>query len=321
MKLSVGFGLHTLEVFGTVCELGSMTLAAKRLGMTQPAVSQAIKQMEAAVGVTLLHRGSRPLTPTSAGYWLVSKAAQVLHDAQQIPIAIKQFDRGLELRMRIGLIDTLSVPFVPAMVTRLKSSIRYMSISAGLARTLRLGLTDRSLDLIIVNDPMDDVDGLQRHHLLTESYILVVPHSIIFKDRNVDIGALSQALPFIRWNAPSYIGADIELQLRRMRLTVPRRFEFASVGTILGMVASGLGWSIVTPLSIFEMSSMLSKIAIVPFPGPSFTRSLYLIARQGDNDRLAEEIASVSRKILRTRYLTEMGKVGSWLKDKFLIAS
>jgi hypothetical protein len=55
-------------------------------------------------------------------------------------------------------------------------------------------------------------------------------------------GVLAKELPLIRWSAQSHIGAEIERQLRRMRVEIPRRFEFDSGSTILSMVAAGIGW-------------------------------------------------------------------------------
>ena len=58
--------LHALEAFVTVCDSGSMALAAQRLGLSQSAVSQAIKGLEQALNLKLLDREVRPAAPTRA---------------------------------------------------------------------------------------------------------------------------------------------------------------------------------------------------------------------------------------------------------------
>jgi len=115
---SLGFDLHTLEIFVAVSKARSMTLGARQLGLTQPAVSHAIQQLEARVGVALIDRTHRPLTPTIGGYWLANVAAQILHDARQIPDALRQLDKGLAVRLRIGTVASLAVPFVPQIIKR-----------------------------------------------------------------------------------------------------------------------------------------------------------------------------------------------------------
>ena len=320
MKRLAGLDLRTLEVFAAVCETRSMTLAARRLQMTQPNVSHAIKQLESAMGVALIDRQRRPLTATSAGHWLAGYATQILQEVQQIPIAIRHLDRGLALRLRIGLVDTLADPFVSVMVKRLHSSIHYLAISAGLASVLRRGLIEHSLDLIITNDPMDDVDGIVRHAVLTEPYVVVVPRALSIEAPNLDLGRLAKEVPLIRWSAQSHIGADIERQLRRMRVEIPRRFEFDAGSTILSMVASGIGWAVMTPLSIYEIKPMLSRLRMLTFPGPAFTRRLAPFARVGEIQTPAERIAIIARQILRDRYVPEMLKVAPWLAGAVKVA-
>jgi DNA-binding transcriptional LysR family regulator len=308
--------VRTLEIFAAVCELGSMTLAARRFEMTQPAVSHAIRQLETALGCVLIERRRRPLKPTTAGYWLARTAQQIIHDIHQITAGIRQFDQGGPLRLRLGLVESLSDPFVPALVKRQKPPVRYMSIAAGLARHLRAGLIEHDLDLIITNDPMDDVDGILQLPLLTEPYVLVVPRSFAPSPQNLQLDDLKRSLPLIRWSAQSHIGSDIERQLRRMRVHIERQFEFDSAGSILGMVSSGLGWGVMTPLSIFEVKRLSGRVWMLPFPGPSFTRRLNLVTRLGEIDGLAEQVAETCRHILRELYLPEMLEVAAWLADK-----
>ena len=152
--------------------------------------------------------------------------------------------------------DSLSDPFVPALVDQLHSSILFLSVTNGIARIVRAGLLDRTLDLIVTNDPMDDVDGIVRHPILTEGYILVVPRTGA-KLPLTDLNALARKLPMIRWNPQSRTGQDIERRLRRMGADIERRFEFDSPSAILSMVSSGLGWAIMNPLTVFEMQPLL----------------------------------------------------------------
>jgi DNA-binding transcriptional LysR family regulator len=313
-----GLDFRALEVFATVCELHNMTLAAHQLGMTQPAVSHTIKRLEEVTGVVLVDRSRRPLTVTTAGHWLAQAATQILNEARQIPIALRHIDKGLELRLRIGLVDSLSDPFVPELVNQLHASIHYLSIINGIASVVRTGLLDRTLDLIITNDPMEDADGIVRHPILSESYVVVVPRTGA-KLPLTDLTALGRKLPLIRSHPRSRTGMDIERQLRRMGVNIERRFEFDSSAAILSMVSSGFGWAIMPPLSIFEIRPLLRHVRVVPFPGPLFSRQLHLFARAGELEATAKRIALMSRKILRDRYLPELLKIGSWLNGQIVV--
>ena len=70
--------LRLLTAFAAVVRSGSVQAAAAELNVTQPAISQAVRKLEAHVGVQLLDRGSRPARPTEAGYALAAVTADGL---------------------------------------------------------------------------------------------------------------------------------------------------------------------------------------------------------------------------------------------------
>src|SRR5687767_1833546 len=76
--------LRALEVFVTVAETGNMTVAARKLGMTQPAVSQIFRRLEDDVRSPLLDRDLRPLRLTPAGVAVFTRAKQLLADVARL---------------------------------------------------------------------------------------------------------------------------------------------------------------------------------------------------------------------------------------------
>ena len=69
--------LRSLQIVAAVADSGSMVEASRQFGMTQSAVSQAVRRAEAAVGVAFFNRTSRPLTPTRAGRILASRVLEL----------------------------------------------------------------------------------------------------------------------------------------------------------------------------------------------------------------------------------------------------
>ena len=310
MKITPKSDLRSLEVFFYVSESRSMTIAAERLGITQSAVSQAIRNLEEVLAVQLVDRTSRPLTVTAAGEWLGRIAAQILRDVAQISNSVNQFRDNTALRLRIGVVDTLSDPFVPGLVKRLSPSISFLSISSSFVRSLRESLIDRSLDLLITNDTASGISTLRKLPLLTEPYLLAVPKSLIDDEL---IPNFLTTKPLIRWSSKSQICADVDAQLQRMRMDLTRQFEFDSARTIFGMVAAGLGWAVVPSICVFEIVRVLDSIRLLPFPGPSFTRTVSVIYRANENDAMSEYIYKVAREIIREKYIPKILQVAPWL--------
>ncbi len=73
--------LRLVRIFVAVVKHGSMTLAARELGLTQSAVSQAVRQLEDALGTVLIDRQRRPVGPTAAGSLLSARGAVLVEDA------------------------------------------------------------------------------------------------------------------------------------------------------------------------------------------------------------------------------------------------
>lgn len=76
--------LARLEVFVTVCSAGSFTRAADQLAITKSAASQHVATLERELGVQLLHRSTRSLTPTDAGTALLEQGRALLEQAQRL---------------------------------------------------------------------------------------------------------------------------------------------------------------------------------------------------------------------------------------------
>jgi DNA-binding transcriptional LysR family regulator len=82
--------LRALEVFIAAADSGSMTTAARRLKITQSAISQQLKLLEGEMRVTLMDREKRPLRLTPAGQALRQHAADMLLHADQIRAEVRQ---------------------------------------------------------------------------------------------------------------------------------------------------------------------------------------------------------------------------------------
>jgi DNA-binding transcriptional LysR family regulator len=108
--------LRELHILSSVVQWGSMAKAADQLGMTQPAVSDAIGSFEAALGVRLLDRNRRGITPTIYALALL-KHGNVVFDELRQGIREIEFLRNPEAgEVRMACSEALAAGFVPAII-------------------------------------------------------------------------------------------------------------------------------------------------------------------------------------------------------------
>jgi DNA-binding transcriptional LysR family regulator len=313
------FDFRDLHAFRAVCETGQMTRAAARLGITQSAASHAISRLERAFGVRLLDRHVRPMRPTTAGRRLLEYAISALDIAHRMPLLLSGQEAWRPHEIRLGCVDSLNTPFVPRLVQELKDVAGQLIIRSGLVVEHKAAFLEHDLDMLITTDPMEDVDGLERHRLLTEPYCVIVPTGAFAAGGLPDAATLAEVLPLIRSSARTLTGTQADIQLRRMRIEAPRRFEFDSFESVTSMVAAGMGWAIVSPLLLHKARAYLDGIDVYPFPGPRFSRTLTLVARFAELGDLPERVAAFARNILRQDYLPEFRAIGDWIEEAIAI--
>lgn len=148
--------LAAMTAFVSVVETGSFSAAGRRLNLGQPAVSKTVAQLEARLGVRLLMRTTRRLTPTEAGVGFYERAKRALDEADEADRAARGAGASLAGRLRVCAAVTFArlhvVPHLPAF------------LSAHPDLTLDMILDDRLIDLL-----EDGIDVALRMGALADS--------------------------------------------------------------------------------------------------------------------------------------------------------
>lgn len=319
MADTLPFDLRALEIFLAVCDAGSMAEAARRLALTQPAISQAVAEMERRIGVQLFDRSARPLALTGAGGALRQRASALLSEARQIAPLLREAEHARLPLLRAGLVDSLSRALMGPLARALGERAEQVSLLSGLTASHAGALLTRQLDLLVGADELDEIEGLERWPLLSEPYLLLMPADRPAPSRASELEELARALPLVRYSARSKTGMEIERHLRRLRLDLPRPLEFDTPYGVTAAVADGAGIAITTPLCLVEAGLALHGFACHPLPGPGLARHLTLIARRQELGRLPREIAGVCREKLETLRPAVAALVGDALAREFRV--
>ncbi len=275
-----------------------MSLAAVKLGMTQSAVSQAVRKLEANLGIALVERGRRPVTLTAAGTMLERRAGPLLRDVAGLLQGLRDADDLPVQEIRLGLVDTFASTAGPGLVRELTASATRVVIWSGLAPALGASLLGRDVDAIVTPDTLDDMDGLLRFPLWKEPFLLLLPQAWRTDAATLTLDALAAALPLVRYSARSHTGLQVERHLRRIGVAAERRIEVDGSDALVAMVAAGVGWAISTPLCLLQGAGHAAGAYAAALPQPGFNRTLSLVCRQDGPARLAAQTAEVASRVL-----------------------
>ncbi|MFI4988436.1 MAG: LysR family transcriptional regulator, partial [Alphaproteobacteria bacterium] len=312
------FDLRALDAFLTVAETHSMTAAAARLGLTQPAISQMVRELERQFGVVLLDRKLRPLALTVAGGMLRERAAALLEEARRIAPAVRDCAASKIPLVRIGIVDSFFAPLAPVLGVELRDAVAQLSLWSGLSDAHNAAFRKRELDIAITQDALEDAQGLERACLLNEPYVLLLPAGYRAKDAK-SLSRIAAELPLIRYTARSLTGKEVERYLRRLHLDIPLGQEFDTTEGVVALVAGGLGWAITTPLCLLEAAPSPALVEVAPLPPPGIARRISLVARAGELGRVPQRIAALAQAVLRERSAPALKRMMPWLGQRFRI--
>lgn len=311
--------LRLLQVFLAVSESGSMTAAARRLGLTQSAVSQALGMLERQLKVPLLERERRPLQLTAAGQLLRDRAPRLLEQAQQLPTLLQELSCSKLPDIRLGLVDSFAATAGPHLIRELLKGAIHLSVYSGLTPFHSEALRTRAVDLVVTSDALYDVDGLDRHTLLCEPFFLIVPRDQAKSLTALTLDRIASRHSLVRYSGRSHIGVQIERYLRRTGVDAPRTVEVDTSDTLVAMVAAGCGFGITSPLCYLQGRAHAAATVPVALPSPGFTRTLRLIANANAFADFPQRVSNHARGILKKVVVPEVRRMIPWLADELVV--
>jgi DNA-binding transcriptional LysR family regulator len=141
--------IRRLRYFVAVAEDRHFTNAAARLHLAQPALSQAIRRLEAELGTKLLHRTRREVKLTYAGSVLFEDAKRILKDVELAEQRVKAAHAGAIGMLRIGFVDLALYGVLPRLLQRFGAEAQGVSVSLHSMGTAALfaALEEGTLDI------------------------------------------------------------------------------------------------------------------------------------------------------------------------------
>lgn len=310
--------LWGVEVFLAAAEEGAISAAARRLGVSNSAVSQQLSGLEAALGATLLDRGARPMRMTPAGSMFRRHAQIIVNTAAEARAELGMADMAGMTTLRLGMIEDFDADVTPRLLTAMAAELRgcRFLLETGASHRLMDQLEARALDIVVTADFGAELgsaaEWMEIHPLLQEPFVVAAPRGAIGPG---DVAAQLQALPLIQYTARHLMGRQIAVHLARQNLQLAHRFELDSYPAILAMVAAGAGWTILTPLGIQYSDRFRDAVEVMPLPFAPLSRTITLSARAGVLQDVPGQMSGRLRGLLQEQIVAPALRALPWLQD------
>lgn len=270
--------LRHLRYFVAVAEELHFGRAAARLNISQPPLSQQIQLLEQQIGARLLARTNRSVTLTAAGEQFLQDARQILQNVSQAADKATRLHHGVAGELRVGF--TSSAPFI----TRVSDALftfrqRYPQVHLLVqeinTRQQLEPLSDGRLDLGVMRNTQLP-DNLEHQLLLREPLCALVHRAHpLARQQSISLQALANE-PFVFFDPQvgTALYSDILALLQRHNIQPWINQEVGEAMTILGLVATGLGVSIL-PASFQRVR--LAEVVWLPLEEQDALSEMWLV--------------------------------------------
>ena len=301
--------LRQLHVFQSVATTHNFSRTGDAVGLTQPAVSRSITELEAQLGLKLLNRTTREVTLTDAGQRLAARLPRVLEDLDNTLLDVRGMATERRGRVRVASSPTLSANLMPECIAQCQQRLPGLDLvlldriqSAVLASVL-----SGEVDFGVVIDP-GERDALECETILTEPFCLACPpgHRLARKRQVRWADLAGESLVLLDHASGSRRLIDRALAEHAVQCTVAQ--EVGHPTTIFRMLDAGLGISVIPTLALPPEG--LARLVVRPLV-PRVDREIMLVHRR---HRALSPVAQAAWDLVKTVALQRLPGKGQAAK-------
>ena len=258
----------------------SFRQAAKACNVTQPTLSDQIRELENRLKIQLAERTRRTVALTPIGREIAERARVVLRDVQDI---VDVADRGRHMltgTLRLGVLPSLGPYLLPLILPYLHREYPDLTLyvredtTEGLLR--RLG--DGDLDLLLYPLPLNQ-DGLTVSPLFREPLLLALPQDSVLSTKERIEPEDLKGLTVLALETGHSLHAKVLALCRQYGATPLLDFATTSLDTLRQMAAMGLGATFLPALYVRSEARRDPLLAVVPFAHPGPSRDIGMVWR------------------------------------------
>jgi LysR family nitrogen assimilation transcriptional regulator len=285
--------LSQLRNFIRIVELGSITAAADRLGIAQPALSRQVKALEGELRVPLLRRHGRGVMPTEEGLRLAHRARAILEDVEELAGEFGGRERGLAGTITLGLPPTVAEVLATHLIERtldLHPGVN-LRITSGFSGHVQDWLLRGRIDLGVAYEDQQS-PAIRTRPIIVERLFLVEAAAASAVGDGTPIQARDAlALPLVLPNPEHGLRGRVAAIARGERIDPNVVLEVDILPTMLAFVERGLGATILPLVSVID-HVRAGRLIARPIVGRTMNRTLVLMTpRSRPGSRLVAEFS------------------------------
>jgi DNA-binding transcriptional LysR family regulator len=231
-----------LEHFREVARTEHFTKAAKRLNMTQPALSRSIGRLEEELGVRLFDRSGRTVQLNKFGKMFLSRVDRAFREIDQGIQELRQMNDPYAGSVSLGFLLTFGFSTLPDIISkfnRIYPNVEF-KLHQNTAPVLADQLARGEVDLCLLH-PLEDQRGWVWNKLFEEELFIYVPVSHRLADQSAVRLAMFAGDPFIGFKKNYGMRVITDRLCREAGFAPQIKFEGDDVATAAGLVSAGLG--------------------------------------------------------------------------------
>ena len=286
--------LRQIEAFKAVIESGTVTQAAARLNISQPAVSKLLQLFERGAGLALFTREKGRLSPTSEARLLYEEVERIFQGAGRVRQAAEEIRSLKRGSLAVGVMPALSVGFVQEVLARLQVSQPGVSVYVHGRETPKLmeQLVTQQIELFCSVVHMEHPEV--RMELLCKVPLVCIlpPGHRLAARREIACKDLAGER-FASFRHDSVVRRRIDQAFDDAKVKRTIAMEAPMAPSICAFVARGLGVSVVNPLYV---GAFAPALVARPFK-PRIDSSIFIATRRTRLSMLGEAFAQAAREV------------------------
>lgn len=282
--------LKQFRYFEQLARHGHFGRAAAASGISQPALSVQIKDLEASLGAMLFERGARHVRLTSFGEEFARRVRAILLSVDELGDVARASHNALMGRLRIGIIPTIAPYLLPSIIGNLSLSHPGLelhvreTVTPKLIQELHDGLLDTAIVALPVSEP-----SLAEVALFDETFVLVRPGEDAGKPVP-DREALREMRLLLLEEGHCF--RDQALSFCNLNSALPRELlDGSSLSTLVQMVSAGIGVTLIPEMAV-PVETRSAAVSLARFDAPEPTRTIGMVWRK--TSPLAEQLTQMS---------------------------